>query len=138
MADVISHLNPLGWSSSEERSLLPDAVRWRLVGRPRFWRPPADVYETEDSVILRVEIAGMREEDFTISLEGQRLLVEGFRTDTSERRAYHQIEIPFGEFALEVELPVPVIAQKVEALYQDGFLRIILPKDIPRQIHIKD
>ena len=75
--------------------------------RPHVWRPPTDVYETEDAIVVRVEIAGMREADFTVALVERSLLIRGVRQDLTERRAYYQMEIPFGEFSTEVELPRP-------------------------------
>lgn len=122
--------------SENSSSLSTDELRWRLLHHPRLWRPPTDVFETEDLLIVRVEIAGMREEDFTISLEDRRLVIGGSRPDQAERRAYHQMEIPFGEFSTEIELFVPVVPDKVEAVYKDGFLKIALPKAKPRQILI--
>lgn len=111
---------------------------WRITSRIHIWRPYTDVYETEDAYTVRVEIAGMRNADFTLSLEGRFLVIRGLRPDVSERRAYHQMEIPFGEFLSEVELPGPVDAEDVEATYQDGFLRILLPKARPQHIDIAD
>jgi len=45
--------------------------RWPSMRRTRIWRPPTDVYETDTSVVVKVEIAGMREEDFDISLSSR-------------------------------------------------------------------
>jgi HSP20 family protein len=118
------------------QSLSTDGVRWRLVTRPHGWRPPMDVYEVEESVVIRVEIAGMREEDFAISIEDRYVLIRGTRQDIPERRAYHQLEIPFGEFSCAVELPCPVVLEAIEAVYQDGFLRITLPRARPQQIQV--
>jgi len=111
---------------------------WRITSRVHIWRPYTDVYETEDAYTVRVEIAGMRNADFTLSLEERFLIIRGIRPDVLERRAYHQMEIPFGEFLSEVELPGPVNVDGVEATYQDGFLRIVLPKVRPKHIDIVD
>jgi HSP20 family molecular chaperone IbpA len=106
-----------------------------VVGRyTRLWRPPTDVYETEDQIIVQVEIAGMRQDDFYIAFRERRLLIGGVRPQTrSEPRAYHQMQIDFGEFRTEVELPAPVEADAVTAEYEAGFLRITLPKQKPQQ-----
>ncbi len=110
---------------------------WHLTVRPHIWRPPTDVFETEDALIVRLEVAGMREEDFTILLDGKYLSVRGLRVDTPERRAYHQMEIRFGEFMSDIELPFAIDAEKIEAVYQAGFLRITLPKKAPQHIPIR-
>lgn len=111
---------------------------WRLTIRTAAWRPPTDVYETEETVIVRVEIAGMCDDDFTIELDGRYLSIRGTRPDAAERRAYHQMEIRFGEFCSEVELPVQVISEQVQAVYDNGFLRVTLPKARPRHIHFEE
>ena len=54
-------------------------VNWRISSNPHTWRPPTDVYEREDSIIVRVEIAGMNEKDFAISLDQNTLVIRGVR-----------------------------------------------------------
>jgi HSP20 family protein len=120
----------------ESQYLNPDPFNWRLAVRSPAWQPPADVYETEQAIIVRVEIAGMREGDFSIELNGRSLSIRGTRPDLAERRAYHQMEIRFGEFLLEMELPAHVDIDQVQAVYNNGFLRVSLPIARPRQIPI--
>lgn len=111
---------------------------WRITMRSPAWRPPTDVFETENAIVVRVEIAGMREEDFFIELNGRNLTVRGSRQDMPERRAFHQMEIYFGEFAIELELPNYIETDQVQAVYSDGFLRVHLPKARPRQIPVAE
>lgn len=126
------------WHISDDfQHPLNETSRWRMISRPHAWRPPTDVYETEGAIIIRVEVAGMRESDFTVSLIERTLTIRGVRQDTSERRAYHQMEIAFGEFNTEVELPYKVQSDKVEATYRDGFLRITLPIAQPKHIKVE-
>jgi HSP20 family protein len=125
---VIESINSSGFESQP----------WHLTVKSHIWRPATDVYEVDDAVIVRMEIAGMRETDFSIVLNDRSLLVRGVRPDIPERRAYHQIEIRFGEFVSEVELPYQVDAEKIEAIYQAGFLRIVLPKTKPHQIQVEE
>ncbi len=106
----------------------PDLVHLHLTMRSPAWRPPTDVYEIDDAVIVRVEIAGMHETDFSIILDGRNLSIRGVRQDVTERRAYHQMEIRFGEFNVDVEMPATIDVENVQATYQNGFLKIILPK----------
>jgi len=139
MVDVISksdRLNPEWYFLEEVQSLGSTSSSWRAKLRSHIWRPPTDVYETKDSVVVRVEVAGMREEDFSISLSGKELVIRGIRPDIAERRAYHQMEIIFGEFMSEVELPCDVDAEQVNAEYKMGFLRLELPKTYPQKIKI--
>jgi len=126
------------WHISEDfQNSISDTSRWRIISRPYAWRPPTDVYETDNAIIIRVEIAGMRESDFAISLIGRNLRIRGIRQDTSEKRAYRQMEIPFGEFSTEFELPYLVNSNEVGAIYRDGFLLITLPILQPKHINIE-
>jgi len=64
--------------------------------------------------------------------------IRGNRPDILERRAYHQMEIFFGEFSTEVELPAPVLSDEVTAEYLAGFLRLVFPKDRPKKIRVTE
>jgi HSP20 family protein len=75
-----------------------------------------------------VEIAGLRDQDFAVTLEHNYLVIAGSRPDIPERRAYHQMEIRFGEFSTVVALPGPVDSDDTAAEYSDGFLVVTLPK----------
>jgi len=119
----------------ETRREIFHAVSWHI--RSSVWSPPTDVYETNDSFVVRVEIAGMHEEDFEVAVENHILMIGGHRSDLNERRAYHQMEIRFGKFEIAVEIPVPVDADGSVAEYKDGFLLIQLPKANPKQIEVE-
>ena len=120
----------------DRRRDLVHSISWTV--RSSAWSPPTDVYETEDAFVVRVEVAGMREEDFEIALEDGVLKISGTRPDVPERRAYHQMEIRFGKFSTAVGLPGPVNVEKSQAEYEDGFLTIILPKAKPNFIQVKE
>ena len=109
-----------------------------MTSRTYTWTPPTDVYETDDDLVVRVEVAGMHEEDFSIELKNRQLLIYGARQENPERRAYHQMEIRFGEFIIKFELPASIEVDQIQAIYSEGFLRVILPKVRPRQIPISE
>lgn len=111
----------------ETRHAIINTIAWHL--RPNVWRPPTDVYETEDDVIVKMEIAGMRDDDLEVTVQDNILLINGSRSDPTERKAYHQMEIPFGKFSVGIELPVQVDTDRATAEYKDGFLTIQLPKE---------
>ena len=107
--------------------------RWLPLRYIRTWRPPTDVYETDDSVVVKVEIAGMEEGEFTISLSNRNLTITGVRPDPMAEAegltlSYQQMEIRYGEFKTEVYLPWAIVEEEIEATYEDGFLRVVLPK----------
>jgi HSP20 family protein len=113
------------------------AIGWQVSVHSYAWSPPTDVYETEASFVVRVEVAGMRESDFTINAEDNFLVISGVRSESPEWRAYRQMEIRFGEFSTAVELPPGVDVSKADADYKDGFLNVILPKLKPTNVTIK-
>jgi HSP20 family protein len=112
---------------NETRREILHAISWQV--RSTLWRPPTDIFETDENFIIKVEIAGMRDDDIEVALENNLLLISGNRTDIPEQRAYyHQMEIQSGKFEIAAEIPVPVDAEKAGAVYKDGFLTITLPK----------
>ncbi|MBK9602047.1 MAG: Hsp20/alpha crystallin family protein [Anaerolineales bacterium] len=119
----------------ETRREILHAVSWQV--RSNVWSPPTDEYETENAYVVRVEIAGMNEDDFEVSIENTTLLIAGVRPDAPERRAYHQMEIRFGKFATALGLPGPVDIDHAIAEYKDGFLTVTLPKATPKQIKVE-
>ena len=116
---------------AETRREVLQTISWHV--RSSVWSPPTDVYETEANYVIKVEIAGMRDEDFEVAFENNILRISGYRPDLNERRAYHQMEIRFGRFELALEIPVTMDIESATAEYKDGFLTIILPKTPPTQ-----
>ena len=106
-------------------------ISWHV--RSTTWRPPTDLYETEESCVIKVEVAGMRDEDFEVAFENNVLIIRGHRPDLNEKRAYHQMEIRSGRFEIAVEVPVIVDIEKAIAEYKDGFLVNNLPKITTKQ-----
>jgi HSP20 family molecular chaperone IbpA len=96
--------------------------------RPRVWHPPTDVYETDSHVTVKLELAGVSEDNIVVRLHGRQLTIVGQRDDPAGKLAYQQMEISYGEFHSDVNLPCDVDEEKVRAEYQQGFLYILLPK----------
>jgi HSP20 family molecular chaperone IbpA len=105
-----------------------------IVSR-RAWRPPTDVYETASEVVIKMELAGVREGDLDISITGEVLSVRGLRRDAAagHKIGYHHMGITYGEFAFDISLPGPVERDSINAEYDAGFLIIKMPKARPRQ-----
>jgi HSP20 family protein len=123
-----------GLHSEQDSTLLQ---RWVIVRHMTVWHPPTDVYEHGENLIVVVEIAGMQDSDFNVVLQEQRLVISGQRRRVAATDcAYHQLEIPFGEFRTEVNLPWPVSRDDVSATYRDGFLRVELPHLPAQKIQI--
>jgi HSP20 family protein len=112
------------------------AFGWRMDRKTLTWRPPTDVCETEQSYLVDVELSGMRGSEIQVNFTAETLSVRGTREDKKDRKAYHQMEIAYGEFAVDIVLNAEIEVEKIEAGYSDGFLRIILPKKQPKKIEI--
>lgn len=115
-----------------------DSGSWIVWEHAHTWRPPTDVYESGEAVVVRVEIAGMRETDFTVVVQEQLLIITGRRSDPSPKVAYHQLEVRYGEFRCEVYLHWIVDEAEISAAYHDGFLEIRLPKAKARRVKVGD
>ncbi|MBN1203236.1 MAG: Hsp20/alpha crystallin family protein [Anaerolineae bacterium] len=123
-----------------EASMSSSTVRqWVIVRHASIWNPPTDIYEHDDRLIVAIEIAGMRDGDFNVTLQGQQLTISGARRrEVPSDCAYHQLEIRFGEFRTEVSLPWPVRRDEVSATYRDGFLRVELPRTRKHKVQVVD
>lgn len=96
--------------------------------RTQTWRPLTDVYETDHAVIVKIEIAGMNPDDFQISFADRVLTVKGNRKDVDEKLSYYCLEIPYGEFQVQVLLPGTFLEDAIEGKYENGYLYITLPR----------
>ncbi len=122
--------------------LVPEGPRlfgdpWMLVfpvplARPE-WRPPVDYCETAEELAVKVEVAGMSEEDFEIVLYQDVLVIQGDRRWRSSEGRYHLAEIRHGPFRLELPIPSILDRERVTARYDRGFLRVVLPKAPPKR-----
>jgi HSP20 family protein len=126
--------------SGNPNTLGQNMQRYLIVRPVRPFVPPTDVVELDDRLVVMVEIAGMRAGDFNITLQRRRLIVSGVRERpvAQDNPAYHQLEIGYGEFRLEFDIPWPVDGDAISASYHDGFLQIDLPRKAAMQVHIVD
>ena len=116
------------------RQLLQDA--WRqsqqaMVHRASTWRPPADILESPEMVTVKIELAGMKDEDIEVTLYEDALVISGERQDhhaNVENLCYHEAQIRYGPFRVEVFIPSPVEREAVTARYEHGFLWVDLPR----------
>lgn len=128
MITVRSKAQVLGARLVAHRHSIVEEISWQVKLNRHAWSPPTDLFETETAYVVRVEIAGVRTEDFSISFENNTLSIRGSRADLPARRAYHQMEIRSGEFNTLVAIPGLVNLEASLAEYEDGFLTVLLPK----------
>ncbi len=121
---------------SELASTLP---LWRQGGA---WALPLDVIETDDEFIVKASLPGINPDELDISLTDNVLTIKGEikAEEEAEHVRYHLRERRFGMFQRSISLPVPVDADKVEAVYENGVLILHIPKAEevkPKHIAIK-
>jgi HSP20 family protein len=105
------------------------------------FRPAADLYETTQGLVLRLELAGVKPEQLSLCLAGQELVVTGVRQPPppEDIRRFIHLEMGFGAFERAFILPIAIDPQGVQARFLDGILEITLPRKAPerRQIPVK-
>lgn len=112
-------------------------VQWRFSNRGPIWHPPTDLFETETEVIVKIEAAGMSDEDFNLNFSRGRLYISGTRKDPSPKVCYHQMEISYGKFETVVSVEQAVDVENIRATYKEGFLVVVMPKLKARGIPIQ-
>jgi HSP20 family protein len=96
------------------------------------WVPNTDMYETENGLVIKVELAGMRSDNLEITVEGNRLRINGNRPDgcRGPKVSFLMMEISYGPFESVLELPPGsgYDLNQAKAAYLNGFLRIDVPQ----------
>lgn len=114
---------------------------WRMTGGEAQSTLAVDVYETGDDVMVTAAIPGVKPEDIDISVQGNMLTIKGesrMDEDVSEDN-FHRRERRYGEFMRQVALPDAVNNERAEANFENGILKLRLPKAEeakPRRIQI--
>jgi HSP20 family protein len=128
------------------RQLLNDALRQgqqSVLQRSTTWRPLADILESTHMMTIKVELAGMNEEEIEVTLYEDALVISGERTDehgSQESLCYHEAQIRYGPFRLEVYIAYPIQRDAVTARYENGFLWVdvpTLPAKKPERVRIQ-
>ena len=107
----------------------PHASRERDLASEANWSPNTDIYVTDDGLVVKVELAGMRREDLELTVEGRLLKISGQRPDgcRTAKCTFLAMDINYGAFERVIELPRGYDLRRAQAAYQNGFLRIDVP-----------
>jgi HSP20 family protein len=100
------------------------------VAERQSWTPSIDVIETDDSIKLKAELAGMDPKDISIEVQDNVLTVSGerrFQEEVKEDK-YYRIERRYGSFSRSLALPQTVNEEGIEAKYENGVLEVVVPK----------
>jgi HSP20 family protein len=122
--------------------LFDDAFTSPLSLRDGWSAPAIDMYQTDDEVVVRAALPGIKPDDVQINITGDVLHIKGEMKHEEEKqeKAWHMREQRWGAFERSVALPTDVIADKAKAEFENGVLTVTLPKAEevkPKTINIK-
>jgi HSP20 family protein len=106
-----------------------------------MWAPPLDVVEKDDKFVAKVELPGVHEEDVSVAVLGDMLVVEGEKEAESEakKKGYYYSESSYGSFSRSIPIPSIVDADRITANFDKGVLEIDLPKAVeikPKKVNV--
>ena len=95
-----------------------------------MWSPSVDISETKDDFVVKAELPGLEAKDMNVSISGNILTIKGEKKAKEEEKDehYHRVERYSGSFQRVFQLPSGVKADKVEANFDKGVLKVTLPK----------
>jgi HSP20 family protein len=94
------------------------------------WAPALDISERKDAYLVTVELPGLKPEDLDITMEDGLLTIQGERQITAEssEQQFHRVERRYGAFRRSITLPAHVMAEGIQASFEDGVLELLVPK----------
>jgi HSP20 family protein len=110
------------------------------VAEAAFWIPNTDIYDCDDSLVVKLELAGVPRDQLEIQLDSDTLIVAGTRRDpctgeTGSGYRFRQMEIDYGPFQRVIPLPYAVDGTRARTDWRDGILEIRLPRARARRAH---
>jgi HSP20 family protein len=103
------------------------------------WQLPVDAYTSEDAIVIKADVPGLKPEELEVTLEGDVLTIRGELKTRTEDKNYLLRERASGQFERIMTVNVPIDVNKVEAAFENGVLTLTLPKAEavkPKQIKI--
>jgi HSP20 family protein len=103
----------------------------------QVFKPAVDIYETPDQVIVRIEIAGVDKDNFSVELSRTAVRVRGIRKELTRKRdaVYRLAEIQYGPFERVLRLPRAVDPEVASTVYKNGFLELHLAKSAQPKVY---
>lgn len=94
------------------------------------WRPVVDIYENEDTVVVKAELPGVDKKDIKVDLKDGVLTLSGERSHEKEVKEenYYRKERTFGSFHRSFSVPAEIDPDKIKAEFKDGVLKVEIPK----------
>ncbi len=102
----------------------------------KSFNPQVDIAEDEKGFELSVAVPGMKKSDFKIDMADGRITISGERKLENEKKEknFHSLETQYGSFSRSFYLPENVKEDKIEASYEDGILKVLIPKDEKKEL----
>ncbi|MBN2168498.1 MAG: Hsp20/alpha crystallin family protein [Actinobacteria bacterium] len=99
------------------------------------WAPAVDIYETDNSLVVEAELSGLEPDDIDVSIDNNIVTIKGERKKQTEVKEenYYRIERASGMFQRSIQLPSEVDAEKIEAAYENGVLKVTVLKVEPKK-----
>ena len=100
----------------------------RVIPSGRLWNPAADVYQSDEGWVVKIDLAGICSDELEIEVLDSKLRISGCRKDTVIREGfiYQQMEITYSRFEKTIQFPAPLEGASIKHDYHDGFLIINL------------
>ena len=110
--------------------LFDDAFTRPLTLRDGWSAPAIDMYQTDDEIIVKASLPGVKADEVQINITGEILTIKGETKQVEEKKekAWHMREQRWGTFERAIALPNEVVADKAKAEFENGILTITLPK----------
>lgn len=125
MRDLVkNNLAPTSFSDLFDR-FFHESVN--TVAKATNFVPLTDVFETDEAYHIELSVPGVQKEDFSVEVNEGVLTISGERK--KEERTAHRVESFYGRFERTFKVPEKAKADKVHAKYEDGILKVELPKD---------
>ncbi len=117
------------------RSWLGSEGTQKSLAETGTWAPAVDIYETADAFVVEAELPGIDAENIDVSVDDGVLTLRGERRLEKEvqEENYHRVERAYGVFTRAVRLPADIDADKVKAGYDNGVLKVTIPKTEPKK-----
>ena len=116
-----------------------DLVQWMQaftastisLTQANVWQPLVDIYRTGNGWLIKYELAGVRPEDVSLTVDGRRLTLRGARRDccVQETCCHYRMEISYSHFARTVELPEHLDPARLTTEFSHGMLLVRVEKE---------
>jgi HSP20 family protein len=131
-AFTVSPLRELARLENEINRIFKELVPAEQTAEVVVWSPRVDVYEKDNNVVIEAEIPGAKKEDIEVKVKDNAVVVRGEVKKEEEKKEenYYRRERFYGKFERVIPLPADVKIEEAKAEYQDGILKLTIPKSV--------